>query len=282
MLFFFFFLIAASFFKIGFLRGRNRVLYNWTPVPGKMPRKLLNTLTCLVIEVLFGNWSSRVKCPKANTVPITVLPPGLHRSSQLQVSVIFLSDECGDLPADHRDPTFVPLQCIFNMTARIILLKYKIDNVTQNLPTSIRKTLQWPTRFYLICTCSPLLSVLTSCHGAHHSSHTALPLVLKHTGSHRRAFVFPGPCAQNHAPQYILVAHSLTSFKSLHKHHPPWTPQFKCLALFFSIAFFTFCMIQYNVYMIYIASFLHLSYLLPISSTQNGSSKKTWHTVGTQ
>ena len=217
-----------------------------------MPRKLLNTLTCLVIEVLFGNWSSRVKCPKANTVPITVLPPGLHRSSQLQVSVIFLSDECGDLPADHRDPTFVPLQCIFNMTARIILLKYKIDNVT-NLPTSIRKTLQWPTRFYLICTCSPLLSVLTSCHGA-----------------------------QNHAPQYILVAHSLTSFKSLHKHHPPWTPQFKCLALFFSIAFFTFCMIQYNVYMIYIASFLHLSYLLPISSTQNGSSKKTWHTVGTQ
>ena len=213
LFFFFFFLIAASFFKIGFLRGRNRVLYNWTPVPGKMPRKLLNTLTCLVIEVLFGNWSSRVKCPKANTVPITVLPPGLHRSSQLQVSVIFLSDECGDLPADHRDPTFVPLQCIFNMTARIILLKYKIDNVTQNLPTSIRKTLQWPTRFYLICTCSPLLSVLTSCHGAHHSSHTALPLVLKHTGQ-----------APTAGPLYFLVPMPRTTPPSISSWLTPSLP----------------------------------------------------------
>ena len=126
--------------------------------------------------------------------------------------------------------------------------------------------------------CSPLLPCCSSlqphCTPAGPQTHRP--------GSHHRAFVFPGPYAQNHTPQYILVAHSLTSFKSLHKHHPPWTPQFKCLALFFFIDFFTFCIIQYNVYMIYIASFLHLSYLLPISSTQNGSSKKTWHTVGTQ
>lgn len=46
------FFYSCLFFKIGFLRDRNRVLYNWTPVPSKMPRKLLNTLTCLIIEVL--------------------------------------------------------------------------------------------------------------------------------------------------------------------------------------------------------------------------------------
>lgn len=42
---------SCLFFKIGFLRGRNRFLYNWTPVPSKMPRKLLNIST-LVTEVL--------------------------------------------------------------------------------------------------------------------------------------------------------------------------------------------------------------------------------------
>ena len=106
-----------------------------------------------------------------------------------------------------------PLQCIFNMTARIILLKYKIDNVTQNLPTSIRKTLQWPTRFYLICTCSPLLSVLTSCHGAHHSSHTALPLVLKHTGQ-----------APTAGPLYFLVPMPRTTPPSISSWLTPSLP----------------------------------------------------------
>ena len=42
---------SCLFFKIGFLRARNRVMYNWTPVPSKMPRKLLNIST-LVTEVL--------------------------------------------------------------------------------------------------------------------------------------------------------------------------------------------------------------------------------------
>ena len=42
---------SCLFFKIGFLGARNRVVYNWTPVPSKMPRKRLNIST-LVTEVL--------------------------------------------------------------------------------------------------------------------------------------------------------------------------------------------------------------------------------------
>ena len=154
---------------------------------------------------------------------------------------------------------------------------YKIDNVTQNLPVASHLNQKNPTvaneilpdlHLFPTLICSHLLprcsSLQPHCTAAGPQTHRA--------GSQRS----PEPL-----PQHILAAHSLTSFKSPHKHHPPGTPQFKCLALFFCITFFIFCIIQYYVYMIHIASVTHLSYLLPISSTQNGSSKKTWHTGGT-
>lgn len=62
-----------------------------------------------------------------------------------------------------------------------------------------------------------------------------------------------------------------------------WSSYLKCLALFFFIAFFIFYITQYNImYIRYTAQFTHLSYLLPVSSTSNIHSTKTWHIVGSQ
>ena len=60
------------------------------------------------------------------------------------------------------------------------------------------------------------------------------------------------------SPPYILIAHSLTFFKSLCKYHSPY---FKSLALFFFIAFFPFCIIQYKVYMIHYIIYLFILFI---------------------
>lgn len=85
-----------------------------------------------------------------------------------------------------------------------------------------------------------------------------------------------GALCPEYSPHIILIAYSLTSLKSLCKNHllPEAYPDHSiaCLALFSFMAFCTFCIIQYNMYIIQcvICSFiLFTAYLLHLECKLN-------------
>lgn len=111
--------------------------------------------------------------------------------------------------------TLVPLLFIFNI-ARIIILKYKIDNFIQNVPVVShlnQKALQWPTRLYHICTL-PHSGLILSPAALHIPIATLASVIPKthQSQSQLRAFVLPLPFAPNSSPP-IFMAQSFNSCK---------------------------------------------------------------------
>lgn len=145
--------------------------------------------------------------------------------------------------------------------------------ISRWFPTTIRKHYDDLQDFYMICTLSPywpdLLPLL---------SYFISPASLASCCSSNTLGILPpqslctsGALCPEGSPHIILRAHSLTSFKSLCKYHllievfPDHSIEH--LALFVFIDFFTFCIIQYNVYAIHCILYLFIlfiTYLLHI------------------
>lgn len=119
--------------------------------------------------------------------------------------------------------TLFPLQFIFNI-ARIIVLKYKIDDFIQNIPVVShlnQKALQLPTRSYRICTL-PQSGLISSPAALYIPLATLASVIPQTYQAQFRALVLPLPFVPN-SPPSILMADSLNFFSV------PTPPSHQCL-----------------------------------------------------